>query len=436
MFSQKIKQKIHTCRPLVHLFIFFKWLCLSGLTGVVAGVVASLFSISLRIVTQLFQTYPTLIFGLPLGGLVIVSCYHLAGIKKSRGTNLVFSAIHRQEAIPFAMAPLIFISTVITHLFGGSAGREGAALQLGGSLGQNLGRVLHLKPKDLNILVMCGMSAAFAALFGTPVTAAIFAMEVVSVGIMHYSALVPTAISSFCAIQIAQLFRIEAEHFDVGPLPATTLDMVLRVAFLALLLAWLSSFFCHAMHTVAQYFEKHFANPYIRILAGSLLLIILTLIWGNDYNGAGMPIITAAIEQASVKPEAFLLKILFTSITLGCGFKGGEIVPSFYIGACFGCLIAPYLGIPAQFGAVIGLMILFCGVTNCPMTSMFLVIELFGYNQLILILVANAVGYMLSGYHGLYSEQKIMYSKFSTTFIDNPTNQAPDIDKPTNFLDN
>lgn len=436
MSLHHFKHTIQTHRGLMHLLIFLKWLLLSGLAGLVAGFIACLFSISLGFVTTCFQTYPWLVFGLPVGGLAIVALYHLAGIQKSRGTNLVFSAIHRQEKIPLVMAPLIFLSTVITHLFGGSAGREGAALQLGGSIAQNLGSALHLKPKDLNILVMCGMSAAFAALFGTPVTAAIFAMEVVSVGIMHYSALVPTAIASFTAVEIAQWMGLEAEHFQVGPLPPTTLDMVARVALLALLLAWLSILFCNIMHEVSHFLEKHFPNPYGRVVAGSLVLIVLTLIFGTDYNGAGMPVITRAIEQSTTRPEAFLLKILFTSITLGCGFKGGEIVPSFYIGACFGCLVAPYLGIPAQFGAVIGLMILFCGVTNCPMTSMFLVIELFGYHELILILVANAIGYMLSGYHGLYSEQKIMYSKFSTTFIDNPTNQAPEVEQTTNFLDN
>lgn len=411
---------------LLHLAIFLKWLCYAGLTGILVGLAASLFSLGLGWATQLRIMHNELIWLLPLGGLVIVFLYRKAGIIKSRGTNLVISSVRSEEPLPFVTAPLIFISTMITHLFGGSAGREGAALQLGGSLAQQLGRWFHLNANDLRLITMCGMSAAFSALFGTPITATIFSMEMISVGIMHYAALVPCTIASIIALEIAKLFGIHGESFLIQIIPTFSLSLLLKVIALAILCAYVSILFCWMLHQGSLWMEKLFKNSYLRIFVGGCFIIILTLIFKTDYNGAGMNIVARALEESSVRPEAFVLKALFTAITLGAGFKGGEIVPSFFVGACFGCLMAPILGIPASFGAAIGLLVLFCGVTNCPMASLFLGIELFGLQGVVLFLIADAVGYMMSGYYGLYNEQKIMYSKYETKFIDEKANHKVD----------
>lgn len=182
-----------------YILSFLKWTALGASAGAIVGTAGAAFAYCLQLVTDFRTAHPLLVLGLPLAGLLIVFLYHSAGIRESRGTNLVLASIRTDEPIPFAMAPLIFAGTVLTHLFGGSAGREGAALQLGGSIAQNLARRLRLSSGSRRLLTMCGMSACFSALFGTPMSAAFFAMEVISVGIMHYSALVPCAVASVTA---------------------------------------------------------------------------------------------------------------------------------------------------------------------------------------------------------------------------------------------
>ncbi len=409
-----------------HLFILLKWILLGSICGLLVGSIAAIFAYSLNLVTSVRTADPWLILGLPIAGLVIVFLYHFCGRENNKGTNLIIVSIRSDDKIPIVMAPLIFISTVLTHLFGGSAGREGAALQLGGSLGQNLARAFRMDSKDCKIMTMCSMSAAFSALFGTPLTAAIFSMEVISVGIMHYGALVPCAIASVAASMVAQQFGITKEAFIIASLPNINTLNMLRIAFLSLLCAYIGSLLCVFLHKCSKLFSKLFKNEYLRIFIGGTIIVILTYLVGTDYNGAGMSVIKKAIEEGSVHPEAFLLKAVFTGITLGCGYKGGEIVPSFFVGACFGGWIAPILGIDASFGAAIGLMVVFDAVTNCPVTSLFLAFELFGFTAVPLFLIAAAIGYMLSGYQGLYSEQKIMYSKFNFGFIDTHTNHEAD----------
>ncbi len=409
-----------------HLLLLVKWLVLAGITGLLVGIIVTAFAFCLSFVTS-YRTAHSLIIGLlPVAGLLIVFLYRKGGVLKPRGTNLVISSIRSEEPLPFVMAPLIFISTVITHLFGGSAGREGAALQLGGSIPQQLGRWFHLNEKDLKLMTMCGMAAAFAGLFQTPLTAVVFAMEVISVGIMHYSALVPCAIAATVAVQVVTWAGIAPETFVIANAPAFSLFMLVKVILLAVICAYLSVGFCELMHKTAHFFEDKFANPYLRIFVGGCVIVVLTLLVGTDYNGAGMNIIERAVQEGTTHPLAFLLKMIFTAITLGSGFKGGEIVPSFFVGACFGCLIGPWIGIPASFGAAVGLLVVFCGVTNCPMASLLLVFELFGFQNALLFLAADAVGYMMSGYYGLYSDQKIIYSKYETSFIDNNANHSAD----------
>ena len=297
-------------------WLLVKWILFAILSGLLIGAAGTLFYYCMKYATDTRAGYPWLLFFLPAGGLLIVAAYRFMHDEKDSGTNLVLSAIHSGESIPLKMAPLIFVSTVLTHLFGGSAGREGAALQLGGSIGNSLGRQLKFDEKDQHIMIMCGMSAAFSALFGTPLAAAIFSMEVVSVGIMHYSALVPCVISSLVAHGIAGYFGIMPEQFTLGAIPDFTVLTGGQTALLAVLCAGVSVLFCISLHTAEHLYKKFFQNTYLRILAGGCLIILLTLLTGSqDYNGAGMPVIEACFENEYV-PYAFLLKILFTALTL------------------------------------------------------------------------------------------------------------------------
>lgn len=400
-----------------HLRLFIRWLILSLIAGLLIGGTGSLFALCMTEATGLRSRYPWIMFLMPLGGIVIVMLYRLFKEHNDRGTNMVIASIHAEGEIPGKMAPMIFISTVITHLVGGSAGREGAALQIGGSLGAVMGRFLKMNDTDRRVLVMCGMSAVFSAGFGTPLAAAIFAMEIGSVGVMYYAALVPCVISSLTAWRLAAFAGVEYDSFAKAVFPKLSISGALFILLLGVLCAALSVIFCITLHKTNSILKKHLKNPYIRIVIASFILIGISLILGNqDFLGAGVPVIELALEGKTVW-YAFLLKIVCTAITIEAGFKGGEIVPSFFIGATFGCLFGQITGFSPELCAAVGMVSIFCGVTNCPLTSLLIAFELFGFQQPAYILIGIAVSYMLSGYYGLYRDQRIVYSKYETKYI-------------------
>lgn len=319
------------------------------------------------------------------------------------------------------MAPLIFITTCLTHLCGGSAGREGAAIQLGGSITDFLCSIkfFRFSQDDRRINIMCGMSAGFAALFGTPLASSIFSMEVISVGIMHYSALVPCTLASYTAYFISHHFGMHPEAFTILQIPEFTFGKMFIFLVFGIAVAAISILFCTCMHQTEHFLKDAIKNPYIRIFSAGCVIILLTLLLRTDqYLGSGMGIIEHIFETDT--PAAiyvFLLKIVFTALTIGSGFKGGEIVPSFCIGAAFGSFAAVFMGMPVTLVAACGMVGVFCGVTNCPITSLLIAFEMFGFEGMPYFLVTIGVSYMLSGYHGLYSAQRIMYSKIQTKFV-------------------
>ena len=393
-----------------------KWLLLAVLTGLTVGFISSLFARALKFVTTYRIEHFWVFFLLPAAGLVIVFLYQKLG-QDDGGTNQVLSTIRSQDDVPFHSAPLIFISTILTHFAGGSAGREGAALQLGGSIGNGLGKLFRFDEKDKHIMIMCGMSAAFSALFGTPMAAAVFSMEVVSVGVMYYAALVPCVISSLVAHAVAEFFGVSQEMFLIGQIPAFKITSAVKISVLAILCAGVSIIFCVMLHQSEHLYKKFFKNPYVRIFAGGCFVLILTLLVGNqNYNGTGINIIEQCID-GTVRPEAFFMKMLFTALTLGAGFKGGEIVPSFFTGAAFGCLFGNLSGFSPTLCTAVGMAAVFCGVTNCPITSMLIAFELFGYEAVPFFLIAISVSYLMSGYYGLYHDQTIVYSKYKAEYI-------------------
>lgn len=400
---------------------FLRWMILAAITGLVVGGVGILFVKGLGLANDFRGEHPQMILGLPLAGLLIVFLYRICKNENDKGTNLVISTLHSESQMPFRMAPLIFVSTILTHLFGGSAGREGAALQLGGSIGNQLGRWFRLDEDDTKLIVMCGMSAAFSAIFGTPLAAVIFAMEVSSIGIMQYGAFVPCMFASLIASSFSAAMGCHAEAFTIteplefAPVPA------LWIALLGILCALVSIIFCQTLHMSGHLFKKYLPNPYIRVLVGSVAIIGLTiLLQTSAYSGAGVNLIEEAFAGEAPK-MAFFWKIIFTAITLGVGFKGGEIVPSFCIGATFGCLFGSLVGISPSLCAAVAMVSVFCGVTNSPITSLIIGFEMFGFDSMKYLLIGVAISYMLSGYTGLYSEQTIMYSKSKLTYVNKKT---------------
>lgn len=398
--------------------LFLKWTVFAGIIGVLGGIVGMFFHLSVDWATETRIENPNLIYGLPIAGLIIVFLYKKFGNVKNNSTDAVVKSARRDgRKLPIVMAPLIFVATFLTHLCGGSAGREGAALQLGGAIGSGVGTAFKAKKKETPVFIICGMSALFSALFGTPLTAVFFAMEVSYVGIMRYSALLPCTIASFVAVMVTHFSKIPGTAFKLANQPTITLWNVVSTIIISILVAMVSILFCKMIKNSEKIMHR-IKNEYLRIIVGALILILLTFILNTrDYNGAGMDIITMAVEEGRVNPLAFLLKMIFTVITISVGFKGGEIVPTLFIGSTFGCFFAGLLGMDAGLGAAIGMTGMFCGMLNSPIASIFLSIELFGGQGLILFVVSAIISYAFSGYYGLYSTQKILSSKLGMEFV-------------------
>ena len=394
---------------------FLKWLCIGVITGGIIGLVGALFHFCSAEAEAFRGDNTWLIYLLPVAGAAIAYFYDAMKYSHDQGTNLVLLAVRDNKIMGIRHALCIFVATVLTHLCGGSSGREGASLQIGAALGSFSGRKLKFGEDDKRIMTMCGMSAMFAAVFGTPVTAAIFAMEVVSVGIFYYSAIIPCVPSALTASYISSLFGNTHLQVSVN-VPKADLILYLKIALIGAICAGISVLFCQVIGKTHKLFKK-IKNHALRAAAGGAIVVLLTLIVGDyTYNGTGGDMIVSAFTKSPFF-GAFLIKMVFTAVTLGSGFKGGEIFPVFFIGSSFGSVFAPLLGLDCSVGAAVGMTAIFCGVTNCPIASMLLSIELFGGEGIGMYALVCAVSYMLSGYGGLYSEQKILYSKKRMKFI-------------------
>ena len=400
-------------KPKAYLITFLKWGLFGLLMGVLGGLLGAGFHHALHFVTHLRGEHNWLIFLLPVGGLLSVGIYTLFRQRSNRGTNQIIDAVLDGEEVSPLVAPTIFLATATTHLFGGSAGREGAALQLGGATASLLSKVFKLKEKDRKILIMSGMSAVFAGLFGTPLTAALFCMEFESVGTIFSPALLPCYVSAFTAAKISGLLGVHPEGLLLETATAVTLSNVWKFLILAILVSLVGILMCWAFHKAEHLAAHTFRNPWIRIVIGGVAVMALTLLVGDHrYNGAGMDMALGAVE-GNAQWFDFLLKMLFTAITLAAGFKGGEIVPTFCIGATFGCIIGALLGLDAGLCGALGLVGLFCCATNSPFASIVLSIEMFGGANLHLFALVCVVCFVLSGHSGLYSSQIIAFPKAS-----------------------
>ncbi|MBD9241202.1 MAG: chloride channel protein [Ruminococcaceae bacterium] len=392
------------------------WLVLAAAVGLVCGGVGTAFHLSVEAVTELRGEHGWILWLLPLAGLVIVALYK--GTRcEGMGTNNVIRAVQSGEAVSPLLVPAIFLGTVLTHLCGGSAGREGAALQMGGSIGYNVGRLFHLSDHDRRTATVCGMAAFFSALFGTPLAATLFAMMVEDVGLTFSVAFVPGFLAALVAYGVSLACGISPTRFALADAPALTADAVLKVMVLGAACAVVSRLFCGLLHFTEHELPKRLPNPWVRAAVGGIAVVALSYLMGvGRYNGAGMGVIAAAVEQGEALPWDFLCKALLTAVTLASGFKGGEVVPSFYIGATFGCAVGPLLGLPAGFSAAVGLVAVFCGATNTLIPSILMAYELFQGEGLELVALGCGVCYMLSGYHGLYSSQTFVTEKWASEY--------------------
>lgn len=352
----------------------------AGITAVLCGGVGALFSYTLKFANSLFASFMWLVFVLPLGGIFTVFIYKAFKLD-GKGINTVFSAVKANKNIPFLLAPAVFVGTAITQLLGGSAGKEGAALQIGGAIASPFAKCFKIKDENYKILLLCGMTSLFSAVFTTPLTALAFGLEIIYISRKFYfKAVLPLFTSSFLSYTVARLFGVHPERFSIGTVPKFGADAFFKIVLVIVSCSAASVVFCFALEGSKMLFKKLFKNEYIRICVGGVLIIILTLIFkSGNYNGGGMHIIEQVLKTGSTVYWAFALKILFTAITNAAGFKGGEIVPALFIGATLGAAVGALIGLPPIFAAALGMAVLFSGATKCVAAALMLSIELFGF---------------------------------------------------------
>ena len=394
-----------------YLEIFLGWCILGTIMGMIGGLLGVGFHHALHFVTHIRSEHTWIIFLLPVGGLLSVTIYRFFKMQSNKGTNEIIDATLDGYPVSPMVAPSIFLATAITHLFGGSAGREGAALQLGGSAASMLAKLFHLREENRKVLVMAGMSAVFAGLFGTPLTATLFCMEFESVGTIFSPALLPCFLAAFIASRISLLLGVHAETYMLTEAFEMTLTNCWQYLLLAVLVSVLGIAMCWVFHQAEHFAAHHLPNPFVRIAVGGAIITVLTLLVGDHrFNGAGMDMALKAVG-GEADWYSFLMKMLFTAVTLSAGFKGGEIVPTFCIGATFGCVMGSLLGLDAGMAAALGLVGLFCCATNSPFASMLLSIEMFGGTNLYLFAFVCVICFVLSGNSSLYSSQIIQFNK-------------------------
>lgn len=408
-----VKSKELLTKSRNYITAFFCWLILGCALGALCGAVGAGFSKCISYGVGLREEHSWFLYLLPAAGLLSVGIFKLCRVSDV-GTNRVLESSRGNTTVPFLLAPAVFAGTVLSHTFGASAGREGAALQLGGSISSLISKLLKLSDKSRHILTMCGMAAVFSALFGTPMGAAVFAIEVISVGQICSAAIFPCLVSSISAFYVSTLLGTAPERFMISAVPALSPDSLWKVAVIGIAGALVSILFCKVLHESEHLFKKLFKNEFLRIAVGGALIIGLTLVLGtHDYNGGGIEVINRIFTKGELRYEAFALKIVFTAITVAAGFKGGEIIPTMFIGATLGGSLAMLLGMNPGMGAAVGIAALFCGVTNCPLGTMVLCVELFGSEGMVFFALGGIISFMLSGKASLYTKQRFLFSKLN-----------------------
>lgn len=399
---------------LVLVWTLLKGGLLGSWVGLLAGTASWIFLASLDWATRTREQNPSLLFALPLAGAAIAALYDRFGKSVSGGNNLLLERIHEpNQAVPFRMASLILITTVMTHLFGGSAGREGTAVQMGGTLGQLAVGPLRLGDSDRRLLIMAGIAGGFGSVFGTPLAGTIFAMEVLAIGRIGYDALIPCLAASVVGDSFARALgtthhNYMAEVGPITPLPASSYGWVLvaGVAFAAAAAA-----FSELTHLVQHLATKLSRRTWLRAAYGGLIVIGLTFLAGNQrYNGLGLPLIEQSFHHALPSYD-FAAKLLFTAVTLGFGFKGGEVTPLFCIGATLGNAFAVMTHQPIAVFAAIGFVAVFAGAANTPLACTVMGMELFGAQWGVPFALTCVTSYVLSGHRGIYLSQRVRYAK-------------------------
>ncbi|MFD2285544.1 chloride channel protein [Pedobacter petrophilus] len=384
-----------------------KWVFFFTLIGATVGSASALFLATLNWATDFRESHLWMIAFLPLAGLAIGFSYHYWGKDVVKGNNLLIEELQSpKQVIPFVMAPLIFAGTIITHLFGGSAGREGTAVQIGGAFADQLTKIFKLQAADRKIILICGISAGFASVFGTPLAGAVFGLEVFVLGSLLYSAIFPALITAIIADYACKAWGVGHTHYSIALVPQMSVINLILSLGAGIIFGLAARSFSVLNHTIAGLFGK-IKYPPIRPLIGGILLVIIIYGLGNSrFIGLGIPVILESFTQQEPY-DAFAIKLFLTALTLGCGFKGGEVTPLFFIGATLGSFLSFYIPLPVGLLAGMGFVAVFSGAANTPLACILMGIELFGIESSVYIALVCITAYLFSGDAGIYKSQAI-----------------------------
>jgi H+/Cl- antiporter ClcA len=389
-----------------------RWAPIAIAAGLLGGSASALLLWSLNLATNLREAHHWLIALLPLAGLAVGCMYRYFGTSVEAGTNLILDEVHDpSRTIPIRMTPLILIGTFVTHLFGGSAGREGTAIQTGASLADQLARPLRLSRVERRILLMCGISAGFASVFGTPLAGTVFGLEVLAIGSLGYTAIVPCIIAAFAGDLTTRAWGIAHTVYRVTAVPTINVRGVLLAALAGAIFGLAAMAFARVVHAIGAAFKRHIPwSPLRPFLGGIIVAAAVFALHTTKYIGLGIPGILAAFNGQQ-PPYDWLAKFLFTVVTLGAGFKGGEVTPLFFIGATLGNALSYVLALPPSLLAGMGFVAVFAGAANTPIASSLMAVELFGSEAGAYAAIACVFSYLFSGHSGIYGSQRISFRK-------------------------
>ena len=405
----KIKKIFLSFEQSFSLLFLLKWAFICLLIGALTGSASAVFLWTLEWATNYREANLWIIALLPISGLIIGLSYHYYGESVVKGNNLLIEEFHSpKKIIPFKMAPLVFIGTILTHLFGGSAGREGTAVQVGGAIADQFTKIFKLSDFDRKIVLITGISAGFASVFGTPLAGAIFALEVMIIGRVRFEAIVPSFLAAVFANYFCDVWQISHHtHYNISTVSDLTPATILWSLLAGIIFGLVSMLFSKSTHFWGTLFKKRIKYPPLRpVIGGVIIAVVVYLMGTTKYIGLGVPTIVDAFN-INLNSYDFILKLLFTSFTLGAGFKGGEVTPLFFIGATLGNILVWFIPMPMPLLAGMGFVAVFAGATNTPIACTIMGIELFGIESGIFIALACTTSYLFSGHSGIYSAQII-----------------------------